>query len=524
MAGQSEDCGCVENSRDRLVSGLHPLEAFKRAIDIGIAAKRRYDTQGIPITKCFDRAAPPVEWLPTRIPDAIPYYLPAPRSSCDFVQLEPTAIYRGLDVFDVSRSLQGTPSSARPLREDELIWDCSCGQVWYGRSSFLVVDDREIRTFRIGPIPPTLRPYAVINPIAGAPYQRRYGARTDLRALTAQLSREDEEDDGPLLVTWSCLHGDLYVRGALDQIPLAPVGCVLDTLKSSRARPTAPLPPSPRQNTGRSSYPRSSGIPSSSTYVPKKRKRVDSGPTASGQLHSTRTTTSAPHPPDDSSAVCGIDDCNTRISKSTWEVHLSTAHRISQDRWRSGAGCPHDCGDPKKHAAATYDSWATFKRHFKQKHAGQPDSVAVVCPEPGCKQRGLSRPDALLRHYQKTHPGLTPPRERRRAGASSGGNNKENESPAPRTRRRPATRSAAGALATQATALHADVQHQMPEVAIAIESASDRDTAKASGPATGDADESESESELKSEPEEEDKRLEPNTTREDVDEMYASDS
>ncbi|KAI0764666.1 hypothetical protein C8Q74DRAFT_989585 [Fomes fomentarius] len=449
MAGQSEDRGCVNNSRDRLVSGLHPLEAFKRAIGIGIAAKLRYDAQGIPITKPFDRAAPPVEWLPADAPDTIPYYLPAPRSSCDFVELKPTAIYRSFDVFDVSRSLQGTSNSATPLREEELIWDCSCGQVWYEWSSFIVVDNRDIglRSFRIGPIPPTLRPYAVLNPISGVPYQSKYGVRTDLRALAAQLSKEDEEDDGPLLVTWSCLHGDLYVRGALDQIPLAPTGCVLDTLKSL-ARPTAPLPPSPRQHTGRSSYPRSSGIPSSSTSVPKKRKRVDSDPTPPGPLHSTRTTTSAPHPPDDSSVECNIDGCDIQISRTTWEVHLSTAHRISQPRWRSGARCPHDCRDPKKqHAAATYDSWATFKRHFKQKHTGEPDSVTVVCPEAGCKQRGLSRPDALLRHYQKTHPGLAPPRERRRgAGAASGGNNnKENESPAPprtRTRRRTVTRSA----------------------------------------------------------------------------------
>ena len=115
-----------------------------------------------------------------------------------------------------------------------------------------------------------------------------------------------------------------------------------------------------------------------------------------------------PTPPQDT--LCGLDNCTTIVTLSSWEQHYATAHGISEETWVHDTLCAHPtCREAQAAAIAaaahtlpklTIGVWASYKRHVKQMHF--PEGRMHPCTFPGCGAV-LSRSDALLRHVEYKH-------------------------------------------------------------------------------------------------------------------------
>lgn len=160
--------------------------------------------------------------------------------------------------------------------------------------------------------------------------------------------------------------------------------------------------------------------------------------------------------------------------------------------------CPHHCPrDPNiPDKPASYDVWPTFKRHFVNKHTGGPGGVK--CTVPGCG-KVLSRADAIRKHMRLQHPKVTLPFR----GQPMQEDDKENEEPAPVQER--VDQGPSGEARGDAESACCESQSDVEMAEAAPSMASTNCTEK---------------KEEEDEPMEVDES-QPNTTAEDVEEMYA---
>ncbi|KAM5543832.1 hypothetical protein V8D89_002449 [Ganoderma adspersum] len=151
-----------------------------------------------------------------------------------------------------------------------------------------------------------------------------------------------------------------------------------------------------------------------------------SAPTLSASAPSDRTPPTLPGAPENT--LCGLDNCTTTVTPSSWEQHYAAAHGISEETWVQDTLCAHPtCQEAQAAAIAsaahtppklTIGIWASYKRHVKQMHF--PEGRTHPCTFPGCNAV-LSRSDALLRHVESKHKVAHEGRERtsKRARADS---------------------------------------------------------------------------------------------------------
>ncbi|TBU53109.1 hypothetical protein BD310DRAFT_938762 [Dichomitus squalens] len=203
-------------------------------------------------------------------------------------------------------------------------------------------------------------------------------------------------------------------------------GC--STLQSGFATPPPPPPPPPPAPSP-TAIPRSppppitscapspGDVPKQTTQNGQRNEQTPPPLTPAASSSLTPSSSAAPRTPspaarDDaptsSELVCGINNCQDKVTPVSWEPHYMHAHELYESKWKHKALCPHrDCSDPAALAAkasrtqkTTFGSWQTFKRHVLQVH--MPGGGAHVCPIPGCG-RVFSRPDAALRHCDRAH-------------------------------------------------------------------------------------------------------------------------
>ncbi|PIL27174.1 transcription factor [Ganoderma sinense ZZ0214-1] len=207
------------------VRGLTPLEAFQEALRIGLAAAKLLNATKVDIpTRPWERTSRSIHWLASRFfvpragrPIFIPHPLTGPSSLWYTANPSGPSTASGTDLISAPRELYAIQTRAAGNMQDDLsaMWSCSDVDILY-RNGECTAYPRlpNMKPFVVTGLPPVhlhVLHHPKPNPKSG-----------NFHTTARSVSRQDVKDT-PMLLLWSCIHGDLFVQAPKQVQALPPI-------------------------------------------------------------------------------------------------------------------------------------------------------------------------------------------------------------------------------------------------------------------------------------------------------------